>query len=184
MDIAFVGKQVKLVVVYLDDITVFYKIDEEHVLHLNLSLEKCGRYGLSLNPKKSHFTLNEGKLLVHIVAQEGVKIDPKQVKAITLIPLSRNRKEVQAFLGRINFLRWFVPNYIEKVKGITYMLKKENEVKWSSIPRDSFNRVKEALVEAPLLVESNYSVPFYIFSFASPHTIAPMLLQKNKDGYQ
>ena len=98
--------------------------------------------------------------------------------------MPRNKKEVQAFLGRINFLRRFIPNYAEIVKGITNMLKKENEVKWSSIPCDSFTRIKEDLVKAPVLVHPDYSMPFYIFSFASLHTIVVMLLQKNKEGYK
>lgn len=182
MDIAFIGEQDKFMVFYLDDITVFFKTDEENILHLKLTFEKCRRYGLSLNPKKSQFSLSEGNLLGHIVAQEGVKINPKQVKAIIHIPLPINKKEVPAFLGRINLLRRFIPNYVEIIKGIKYMLKKENEVMWSSTPRDYFIRIKEDLAKAPVLVSPDYSVPFYIFSFASPHTIIIMLLQKNKEG--
>lgn len=111
MDIDFVGEQDKFVVVYLDDITVFSKTDEEHILHLDLTFQKWRRYNLSLNPKKSQFALSEGKIVGHIVAQEGVKINPKWVEAINLIPLPRNNKEVQAFLGRINFLRRSIPIY-------------------------------------------------------------------------
>ena len=68
MEITFMGKKDKFVVVYLDDITVFSKTDEEHILHLKLTFEKCRRYGISLNPKKCQLTLSEGKLLGHIVA--------------------------------------------------------------------------------------------------------------------
>lgn len=53
MDIAFVGEQDKFVVVYLDDITIFSKTEEEHILHLKLTFEKCKRHGLSMNHKKS-----------------------------------------------------------------------------------------------------------------------------------
>lgn len=67
MDIAFLGEQNKFVVVYLDDITVLSKTDEEHILYLKLTFEKCRRYGLFLNPKKSQFSLSEGKVLGHIV---------------------------------------------------------------------------------------------------------------------
>jgi len=94
------------------------------------------------------------------------------------------RKKFKAFLGRINFLRQFIPNYAKIVKGTTDMPKKRNEVKWSLAPHDSFSRIKESLDEAPILVSPNYLVPFYIFSFASPHTIAVVLLQKNKSGYE
>ena len=66
-------------VIYLDDITVFSKSDAEHIEHLRRTFEKCHRYGLSLNPQKSMFALEEGKLLGHIETKEGVKIDQKQV---------------------------------------------------------------------------------------------------------
>lgn len=93
MDIAFVGGQEKFMVVYLDDITIFSKTKKEHILHLELTFEKCRRYGLSLNPKKSQFALSEGKLLGHVVLQEGSKIDPKLVKFVSHIPLPKNKKE-------------------------------------------------------------------------------------------
>ena len=65
MDIAFVGDE--FVVVYLDDVTIFSNSDEEHLQHLQKAFLKCRKYGLSLNPKKSLFALEEGKLLGHIV---------------------------------------------------------------------------------------------------------------------
>jgi len=76
-DTSFIWEQDEFMVIYLDDITIFSKTDEEHILHSKLTFEKCRRYGLSLNPKKSQFSLSEGNLLGHIVAREGVKIDPK-----------------------------------------------------------------------------------------------------------
>ena len=94
MDIAFVGEQDKFLLVYLDDIMVFSKDDAEHIEHLRRTFEKCRRYGLSLNPQKSLFALEEGKLLGHIVTKYGVRIDPKRVEVISSIPLPRNKKEV------------------------------------------------------------------------------------------
>ena len=139
-----------------DDITVFSKNDDEHIEHLRRTFEKCRRYGLSLNPQKSLFALDEGKLLGNIVTQDGVKIDPKRVEVINNIPLPRNKKEVQVFLGRINFLRRFIPNYTEIVRHITNMLKKENEVKWFQESRDAFTRIKQEFGEAPVLVGPDY----------------------------
>jgi len=135
-----------------------------------------------LNPKKSHFSLKEGKLLDHIVSKEGVNIDPSRVEESKKIPLPRNKKEIQSFLGRINFLRIFVPNYAEITKGITDMLKEGVEVKWNSIAKESFSRFKVALQESPLLVIPDYKNPFQLFSFASASTIATLLLQRNEEG--
>ena len=57
------------IVIYLDDITVYSKTDEEHLVHLRKAFEKCRKYGLSLNPKKTLFGIQEGKLLGHIISQ-------------------------------------------------------------------------------------------------------------------
>jgi hypothetical protein len=166
----------------LDDITVFSRTDKEHCCHLKKVFLKCRRFGLSLNPKKSLFAMKEGKLLGHIVSAEGVRIDPSRVEAIQTLSLPRSKKEVQAFLGKINFLRRFVSNFAELVKHITTMLRKGNEVKWTTEPRESFVQIKRALTEAPVLISPDYSKDFLIFSFASCDTVAAVLLQKNDQG--
>jgi hypothetical protein len=126
--------------------------------------------------------MEEGKLLGHIVSAEGVRIDPSRVEAIKTLSLPRSKKEVQAFLGRINFLRRFVSNFAELVKHITAMLKKGNELKWTTKPRESFVQIKKALTEALVLVSPDYSKDFLIFSFASFDTVAAVLLQRNEEG--
>ena len=94
MDISFVGEKEKFVVIYLDDITVFSQSDEEHLKNLRQTFLKCRKYGLSLNPKKSHFVVQEGRLLGHLVLVEGIRIDPERVKAILKISLPRSKKDV------------------------------------------------------------------------------------------
>jgi hypothetical protein len=182
MDIAFIGEKNQFVVIYLDDITVFSRSDKEHRYHLRKVFLKCRRFGLSLNPKKYLFAMKEGKLLGHIVSTEGVSIDPNMVEAIQTLSLPRSRKEVQAFLGKINFLRRFVSNFTEMVKQITAMLRKGNEVKWTVEPKESFVQIKKALIESPVLINPDYSKDFLIFSFASCDTVAAVLLQKNEEG--
>jgi hypothetical protein len=100
MEIAFVSERDKFVVIYLDDLTVFSNFDVEHFVHLKHTFEKCIKFSLSLNPKKSHFVMQEGKLLGHIVSREGIKIDPKRVEAIDTINIPRNRKEIQSVFGK------------------------------------------------------------------------------------
>ena len=76
MDISFVGEKDKFVLIYLDDITVFSSSHKDHLQHLKKFFLKCRQFGISVNPKKSQFALEEGKLLGHIVSAAGVKIDP------------------------------------------------------------------------------------------------------------
>lgn len=92
MDFAFVDELCRFIVIYLDDITVFSKTDEEHFLHLRRVFEKCRKIGISLNPKKILFGLEEGKLLGHIISKDGIKINPSRVEAILKIDPPRNKK--------------------------------------------------------------------------------------------
>jgi hypothetical protein len=82
MYIIVIRERDKFVVIYLDDITVFSRTDKEHCHHLRKVFQKCIKFGFSLNPKKSLLAMKEGKLLGHIVSNEGVNIDPRRMEAI------------------------------------------------------------------------------------------------------
>ena len=92
MDISFSEEKEKTVVIYLDDITVFSKKEEDHLKHLEKILLKCRRFGISLNPTKSIFSLTTGKLLVHIISKDEIRIDPNRVNAIQKVDFPRSRK--------------------------------------------------------------------------------------------
>ena len=87
-------------------------------------------------------------------------------------------------MGKINFLRRFIPNLAETSKPISDMLKNDKDVKWNSEARNSFQHIKKVVTEAPVLVSPQFDKDFMIFSFASPHTIVVVLLQKNPDGHE
>ena len=78
----------------------------------------------------------EGKLLGHIISKDGIKIDPSRVQAIQNIDFPRSKKEIQSFLGKINFLRRFIPNFAEIVRVVTTMLKKYTILKWTTKEKD------------------------------------------------
>jgi hypothetical protein len=184
MDFSFVDELGIFIVIYLDDVSIYSKYDEEHFLHLRRVFEKCRKFGISLNPKKILFGLEEGKLLGHIISKDGIKIDPSRIEAIQKVEHPRNIKELQSFIDKINFLRRFIPNLAELLRNITNMLKKDTKIKWNTESKHSFKQVKHALTQAPVLISPDYTKDFYLFSFTSEHTIAAMLLQKNSEGYE
>lgn len=94
MDIAFTKEIHDFLVVYLDDLTAFSKSDQEHLEHLRQVFTICRKYGISLNPKKSLFGLEEGKILGHIISKDGIRIDPDRIQAILQVPHLRNIKEL------------------------------------------------------------------------------------------
>eukprot|EP00253_Pinus_taeda_P020905 PITA_20905 len=127
MDMAFANEKDVFLVVYLDYLTVFSNSDEEHLYHLKIVFQKCRKYGISLNLKKSLFTMDEGKLLGYIISKDGIRIDPARVESIQQIEQPPNKKEIQSFNGKLNFLRCFIPNLAEHLREITSMLKKDSQ---------------------------------------------------------
>eukprot|EP00253_Pinus_taeda_P015248 PITA_15248 len=182
MDIAFSKEIHDFLVIYLDDLTPFSKFDQDHLKHLRQIFTTCRKYGISLNPKKSLFGLEEGKLLGHIISKDGIRIDPDRIQAIQQMPHPRNIKELQAFLGKINFLRRFIPNLAELSRLLNNILKKDAKVKWTVEANQDFEGIKFALTQTPVLTNPQFDREFIIFSFASQHTIAAVLLQKDDQG--
>ena len=164
MDIAFSDEKDRLVVIYLDDITVYSKNDQDHLEHLRRVFLKCRKFDISLNPKKN-FSIKEGKLLGHIISEEGIRIDPDRVATIHKIGIPRNKRKIQSFLSKVNFLRRFITKFPEVVKYINNMLKNDNNFTWSVGAKKYFTNIKKALSEAPMLVSPNFSKEFIIFHF-------------------
>lgn len=98
------------------------------------------------------------------------------------IPHPRNIKELQAFLGKINFLRRFISNLAELIRLLNNMLKKDSPIKWIVEAKKSFEEIKLALTQTPVLTSPKFDRDFIIFSFASKHTIVAILLQKDDQG--
>jgi len=182
MDITFEKEIHDFLVIYLDDLNVFSRSDQQHLDHLRQVFLKCREYGISLNHKKSLFGLEEGKLLGHIISKDGIRIDPTRIEANLQIPHPRNIKELKAFLGKINFLRRFIPNLAELIRFLNNMLKKYSKVKWIVEAKQAFKEIKMALTTTPILTSPKFDRDFIIFSFALEHIIAAVLLQKDDQG--
>ena len=112
------------IIVYLDDITIFSKKRHDHLFALRKVFERCRKYGISSNPNKSSFVVREGKILGFIVSNDGIIIDPKRSEAIAKIGLPSSNKAMQSFLGKINFVRRFVPNFAQTIRPLQDMIKK------------------------------------------------------------
>ncbi len=94
MDVAFSRLINQIVVVYLDGITIYSKKHSDHLHHLIQVFERCNNYGISLNPKKSIFTVTEGKLHGFIVSASGMTIEPERIESIERIKMLSNKNKM------------------------------------------------------------------------------------------
>jgi hypothetical protein len=119
--------------------------------------------------------------LGHIVSQEGVKVDLERVVEIKNLPLPTNKKEMQSFFGKINFLRRFIPDFAQVVKPLNQLMKKDIWFKWDPPTRQDFESIKQAIPFSPLLISPNPSKYFVMYSNSSEETISAILLQKDHE---
>lgn len=182
MDISFRELINKIILIYLDYLTMFLKHKEDHFDHLELVFHKCLEFGVSLNPKKNIFGVPQGKFLGHAVSKEGVSIDPDHIKAIKELPLPVNKKGVQSFLGKINFVSRFIPDFVDMVRPIMLMLKKAMHFKWTAEAKEVFEKIKEAISSAPILANLDMSQDLIMYIFASDFSIAIVLTQKDMES--
>jgi hypothetical protein len=119
-----------------------------------------------------------------VASPGGVSIDPKRVQSIKDVCPLVNKKALQYFLGKINFIRKFMPNFAERIKPLSALLKKDVAFRWGNETNRSFEYIKNAISQAPILINPDFSRDFIIFSFASQDTIAGVLMQKDADNYE
>ena len=179
MDIAFKGLINRSVVIYLDEITIFSKKRANHLHDLKQIFERCRRFGISLNPKKSFFALNEGKLLGFVVSKDGIYIDPDRVKEISDISLPHNKKSMQSFLGQINFVKRFIPDFSQIVLPLQNMIKKNSVFKWLHKEKEAFDLIKQEIINAPTLNTPKFSKHFTLYTLATETSYATVLTQPN-----
>jgi hypothetical protein len=138
---------------------------------------RCRKFNISLNPSKYIFNVTKGKLLGHIVSDLGISIDPERIAAILNLPAPTSKKEVQAFMGIINFVCRFVPDFVVMVKPIQNILKQDHSFSWTDDIKNAFIKIKKAISSSPILVKPYFEKEFIIYTNATEETIFAILIQ-------
>ena len=76
---------------------------------------------------------------------------------------------MQSFLGKINFVRRFVPNFAQVVKTLQFLVKKDVPFKWSDEQKNAFTEIQKAIAEAPTLMSPNFSKDFILYCYSGFH---------------
>jgi hypothetical protein len=177
MDVVLAGLKWKCVLVYLDDICVFSRSFEEHLLHLNDVFERLRKYNLKLKPSKCNLFNQEFKYLGHVVSAEGIRGDPDKIKAIIEMPCPTSVKQVRTFVGKCTYYRELIPNYAMRCKPLYDLLKFNNRFVWTDIHQSAFDKLKETLSTFPIVCHPNYDLPFKVQTDASDEGIGAVLTQ-------
>ena len=94
---------------YVDDIVVKSRRREEYFRVLKRVFERCKTFKLRMNPLKCTFGVSSGKFLGFLVHSRGIDVDPAKATAIATIRPPGTVKELKSFLGKVSYIRRFIP---------------------------------------------------------------------------
>ncbi|KAJ9561986.1 hypothetical protein OSB04_007146 [Centaurea solstitialis] len=136
------------VIVFIDDILIYSKSREEHVVHLRDVLEVLRRERLYAKFSKFGFWLQEVQFLGHIVNRGGIKVDPAKIEAVMNWEVPKAPTEIQSFLGLAGYYRRFIKDFSKIAVPLTRLTKKSEPYVWGSEQQIAFETLRRKLCEA------------------------------------
>lgn len=172
----------KCCVCYMDDILIYSRDLEEHIKHVEMVSKRLEEYGIQINMNKSKFAQNE-VLYCGFKIKEGITtVDPAKISVITEWPVPQNVSAVRSFLGFVGYYRRYICNFSGIAAPLTDLTKKNSPWKWTILEQTAFNRLREALISAPVLRTPDSSKAFVIVVDAGPKAVGGILMQEFDDG--
>jgi hypothetical protein len=132
MNSVFMPELDKFVVVFIDDILIYSKSEEDHAQHLQVILQRLQDHQLYTKFGKCAFWLKEVPFLGHIISTEGITVDPSKVQEVLDWKTPRSVTQICRFLGLAGYYHRFIPNFSKIAKPMTQLLKEEAKFEWSS----------------------------------------------------
>lgn len=189
-------ENMRICVVYLDDIIIFSDSFEEHLEHIQIVMDKIRKFGLKLNGAKCKFCRRQVGYLGHIVSAEGLRVDEEKIKALRTWPVPRNPDELRIYLGFTGYFRKFIEAYAKIARPLNDLLcgsgaptnkKKRGRRKpepsqkswtWTEEHQQAFDTLIQKLCSPPILAFPDYSKPFELHTDASYQGLGAVLYQE------
>lgn len=168
---------------YVDDILIHTSTWDDHMLVLCEILRRLRRAQLTVRPTKCQIGWQSLEFVGHVVGKGCIQPHPNKVSEILDAPRPITKKQVRSFLGLIGYYRKYIPNFATLAVPLTDLTRKGNSsiVKWGVEQDRSFETLKQALTEKPILRVPDHNRPFMVMTDASDHGIGAVLLQEYDD---
>ena len=152
MQLVLRGLEWKIVMVYVDDTIIYSGPDPlEHLEKLEQVLARLESAGFKLKPSKCELMKSEVTFLGHVIGHGAIKTNPTLIEKVKNWREPKNRKEIQQFLGLGNYYRRFILQYSDIAAPMIQLTKKDVPFKWTAQAQRSFDELKDALCNAPIL---------------------------------
>jgi len=172
----------QFVAIYVDDLHITSSSFDEHMNHLEAIFKRFDQYNVKININKSHFLRKKITFLGHIISERGITMDPAKIQTIQNFQPPQNKKQVQAFLGFINFYRKYIRDLSKNTEVLSALIRKGVPWKWDIPQQQAFEEIKTQFLEDIIIQYPDFSRKFYISTDASTTHIGAELFQKTNEG--
>ena len=174
--------------IYLDDVIIFSKTEEEHLIRLRAVLERFQENGLKLKPSKCQFFCTEITYLGHQVSKDGMSLSQDNLRGIAEMAPPTTYTGIREFTGATGYYRRFIKGYSKICKPLNDLLSGENShlknkpVVLTPEAEVAFAELKARCLRAPVLQFADFNKPFLLETDASGDGLGAVLSQKQSDG--
>jgi hypothetical protein len=180
MNSVFMPKLDTFVVVFIDNILIYSKTDEDHANHIRIVLQRLRDHHLYAKFSKCEFWLNSVKFLGHTISSEGISVDPTKVQEVMDWKPPTSVHQIRSFLGLVGYYRRFIPDFSKIAKPMTELLKKEAKYRWDDKCDEAFHTLRKLLTTAPVLAQPDNTQPFDVYCDASGTGLGCVLMQNDR----
>ncbi|KAL5579150.1 hypothetical protein UlMin_011592 [Ulmus minor] len=170
----------KFVIVFIDDILIYSRSQEEHAEQLRTVLSTLSEHRLYAKFSKCEFWLDRVQFLGHVVSRDGISVDPAKIDAVSKWPVPTNVTEIRSFLGLAGYYRRFVEGFSTLAAPLTALTKKDRRYEWTDKCERSFQELKKRLTSAPILVLPTDVTDFTVYCDASRIGLGAVLMQNGR----
>ena len=176
------GLEYKIALAYLDDIIVYGKDAKECCARLAMVFERLREANLKLKPSKCEMFQLKTIFLGHVISAEGISCDPKKVEAVKNWETPRTARQVQVFLGSVNYYNRFIKGFSEIAQPLFVAAnRKYKKFNWTPECQQAFETLRLALISAPVMAFPRREGLFVLDTDASAFAIGGVLSQRQKN---
>ncbi|GJU17329.1 putative reverse transcriptase domain-containing protein [Tanacetum coccineum] len=170
----------KFVIVFIDDILIYSKNEQEHKEHLKQILELLKKEELYAKFSKCEFWIPKVQFLGHVIDSEGIHVDPAKIESIKDWTSPKSPTEIRQFLGLAGYYRRFIEGFSKIAKPMTKLTQKKVKFEWGDKQEAAFQLLKQKLCSAPILALPEGSEDFIAYCDASKKGLGAVLMQREK----
>jgi len=168
------------VIVFIDDILIYSRSEDEHTDHLRIVLQVLKDQQLFETFSKCKFWLRYMAFLGHIVSGKGIEVDPKKMNAVKIWPRPLSPSDIQSFLDFVVYYKMSMEGFSLIAFLLTAFTQKKVKFDWSESCERSFQMLKDKLTSTPVLTLPKGTEGFVVYCDASRVGLGCVLLQHGK----